>query len=336
MYMRSVDCVVSVVIIAYKVADELRQCIESVINQSYKKLEIILVDDGSPDKVPEICDEYKDVDNRIQVIHKNNEGSVFARRDGLLKSTGKYVIIIDGDDYIDSGFIENLVTNAEKECADVVIDSFLFTYSDREMVYSLEVPKGVYKNDELKWIIDNIMYFDDSFHFRVNPSLWNKLFLREKLIKYYKNVPQIITLGDDLSVSYPYIVNSECIVVLNSDQYYHYRQREKSIVNAYDENLINKINCLMDYLSSQETLSVISDQLENYFFHLWVVLVKNAAKNKTLSISTRKIEYDYTNFSRKDILSNIKIKSYKYNIIKFLTKTKQWLLLAMIFQIKFI
>lgn len=99
---------ISVIIPIYKVEQYLNRCVDSVINQTYSNLEIILVDDGSPDKCPQICDEYNKKDSRIKVIHKQNGGLSDARNVGIKLSSGKYITFIDSDDYVDSDYVEYL------------------------------------------------------------------------------------------------------------------------------------------------------------------------------------------------------------------------------------
>ena len=100
---------ISVIIPIYNVEKYLNKCIDSIINQTYKNLEIILVDDGSPDNCPQICDEYAKKDNRIKVIHKKNGGVSSARNVGLINSTGNYIGFIDPDDYIEPIMYEKLL-----------------------------------------------------------------------------------------------------------------------------------------------------------------------------------------------------------------------------------
>ena len=99
---------ISVIVPIYNVEQYLHECIDSIISQTYNNLEIILVDDGSPDRCPQICDEYKQKDNRICVIHKNNGGQSDARNKGLEVATGKFISFIDGDDVITKDFVETL------------------------------------------------------------------------------------------------------------------------------------------------------------------------------------------------------------------------------------
>lgn len=112
---------ISIIIPIYKVERYLNDCIDSIVHQTYKNLEIILVDDGSPDNCPSICDDYAQTDSRIKVLHKNNEGLSAARNDGLDMAKGKYVVFLDSDDYHSNPqFIEQVVAEIERDGSDVL------------------------------------------------------------------------------------------------------------------------------------------------------------------------------------------------------------------------
>ncbi len=111
---------VSIIVPIFNVENRLYKCIDSIIAQTYKNLEIILVDDGSSDSCPSICDKYNKEDNRVVVIHKQNGGLSSARNVGLDIATGDYICFVDGDDYINPNMIETLVYTAIKEAADIV------------------------------------------------------------------------------------------------------------------------------------------------------------------------------------------------------------------------
>ena len=112
---------ISVIVPVYNVEKYLPRCIDSILNQTYKNLEIILVDDGSPDNCPAICDEYATKDSRIKVVHKKNGGLSAARNAGLKVAEGKFVGFVDSDDYIENNMYETLFFNLEKYDADMSI-----------------------------------------------------------------------------------------------------------------------------------------------------------------------------------------------------------------------
>lgn len=116
---------ISVIIPVYKCEKYLVQCIESVLNQTFQDFELILVDDGSPDFSPQICDEYKKKDNRIQVIHKENGGVSSARNEGIKVSRGEYITFIDSDDYVDAEMFEYLYKKAKEYLTDIVVSGLV-------------------------------------------------------------------------------------------------------------------------------------------------------------------------------------------------------------------
>ncbi|MDO5139724.1 MAG: glycosyltransferase family 2 protein, partial [Oscillospiraceae bacterium] len=120
---------ISVIVPVYKVEKYLCQCLDGILNQTYQNLEVILVDDGSPDRCPQICDEYAAKDSRVIVIHKTNGGLSDARNYGVEAATGEYGIFIDSDDYwYDQGALDYLVTRIEKSKPDIL--SFPYLYDD--------------------------------------------------------------------------------------------------------------------------------------------------------------------------------------------------------------
>ena len=125
---------VSVIVAIYNSEKFLKKNIESIINQTYKDIEIILVDDGSPDKCPEICDYYANRDNRIRVIHKKNGGTCDARNAGLAVATGEYVTIIDGDDWLEEDYVEYLYRLIRKYDVDMAMTDHVFTTRDRVQI----------------------------------------------------------------------------------------------------------------------------------------------------------------------------------------------------------
>ncbi len=116
---------VSVIVPIYKVEEYLRECVDSIINQTYKNLEIILVDDGSPDNCGEICEEYARNDSRVTVYHKENGGLSDARNYGMARSHGEYITFVDSDDVIKENFVEALMELIHKYNADIAVSPYI-------------------------------------------------------------------------------------------------------------------------------------------------------------------------------------------------------------------
>ena len=240
---------ISVIVPIYMIDRYVGICIESIINQTYQNLEIILVDDGGKDRCPEICDLYKRKDERIKVIHKPNGGLVSARKAGLQQSNGVYISYVDGDDWIGPGFIEGLYTAAETSNADMVCAGFtrdLFTKSEH---FTNAIPSGIYEGDRLKWLWQNMVSFGSYYRPGISTYVWNKLFKREVLLAPQSTVDNRISIGEDGAVTYPALLNCSRVAVVENVAY-HYRQREDSMLkqSAGYSSEAQKLLYLYDYM----------------------------------------------------------------------------------------
>lgn len=135
--MNSVRILVSVIVPVYKAEQYLRLCVESILKQTYRNIEVILVDDGSPDACPRICDEYAAADARVRVIHKENGGAGLAREAGLAEAKGEYVLFADSDDWLDHDMIESCLNTALRDSADCVMCGYIREYPERAIRTSL-------------------------------------------------------------------------------------------------------------------------------------------------------------------------------------------------------
>lgn len=220
---------ISVIVPIYGIDRYLGICIESLIDQTYRNIEIILVDDGSLDRCPEICDLYAKKDSRIKVVHKQNGGLVSARKAGLEVATGDYIGYVDGDDWVDSGFYQAMVTTISEYGSDVVVAGMsrdLFSISSKIMS---KIPAGNYEGERLKKLKQNMLTYERFSRIGITTYVWNKLFKREKLIPFQMSVDNGISIGEDAAVTYPYLMDCDKVSVINNCDY-HYRQREDSML----------------------------------------------------------------------------------------------------------
>lgn len=259
---------VSIIVPAYKVEQYLAECIESIIHQTYHNLQIILVDDGSPDECGQIMERYAESDKRIQVVHKENGGLVSARKAGLSLARGEYAIYVDGDDWIEEEHIALLVAVIEKESADIVTSGFL-----RGKGGDIDtIPSGVYEGEAKRQLLyPNMLCMGNFYTFGIRPFLWNKLFRRELLLDCQMKVSDNIRLGEDVACLYPALLAAEKVVVTNI-RTYQYRLREDSMtaknVNQVDETYEHLLfrcrqlrDCFQHYLAVCPNLM---EQLEKY------------------------------------------------------------------------
>ena len=220
------QALISVIIPVYNVEEYLRECVDSVINQTYKNLEIILVDDGSTDSSGSICDEYIDMDERVTVIHQKNGGLSDARNTGLSHSIGKYVYFLDSDDYIAENTFETLLAIAEKDNSDIVFfDAVSFADTNDFKVNQNYVRKNKYQTDSGINVFCK-MTENKEFHSAVYLMLFSRTFIDNNRLFF---VPGI--LHEDMVYTYQALclasVVSQC-----GEALYHRRYRKNSIMTS--------------------------------------------------------------------------------------------------------
>ena len=172
---------ISIIVPIYNIDKYIGICIESILNQAYRQLEIILVDDGSTDRCAEICDLYAKKDARIHVIHKPNGGLVSARKAGLLASTGEYIGYVDGDDWIGPGFYQALLTAMLASDSDIAIAGFSRDLFSKNQPILNNISSGVYEGSRLETVFSHMISNGPFFRHGITTYLWNKLFRREVL-----------------------------------------------------------------------------------------------------------------------------------------------------------
>ena len=209
---------VTIIIPVYKVEKYLRECLDSIVNQTYKDLEIIIVDDESPDKCPKICDEYAEKDTRIHVIHKHNGGAASARNTALNQATGEYVCFVDSDDYIRNDYVEQLINHIEKYKADVAVCSFEYLYKNRREKDCFNIEAKIY---------DQKAYLKEFLNNWTCSLIWNKMFKRELINGIRFEEGHKI---DDEFFTYKIILNANTIVQI-PHILYTYRMRGSSVMN---------------------------------------------------------------------------------------------------------
>ena len=263
----------SVIVPIYKVEAYIHQCVDSIINQSYQDIEIILVDDGSPDCCPVICDEYSRKYSHIHVIHKENGGASSARKTGLKAAKGEYVCYVDGDDWIEENHIQCLAEEVKRTSADIVIHGFKNAYENRLEEFPIHLEAGFYTKKEIDEKIIPVMLSSNPFYtFTVPPSVWSKAFRRDHSLKIQMSVPDIFTQGEDTAVTYPMIVLAETISVIY-EYGYMYRTHLNAITKSYDRKLANNILPLVDYLYSwavhSEYSKILLPQVQDYACYMF-------------------------------------------------------------------
>jgi len=267
---------ISVIVPIYMIDRYVGLCIESIINQTYKNLEIVLVDDGGKDRCPEICDLYKRKDDRIKVIHKPNGGLVSARKAGLQQSNGEYIAYVDGDDWIGPGFIEGLYTAARTSGADMVCAGFTRDLFSRSASFTNTLPSGIYEGEKLKELWKNMASSGSYYRPGISTYVWNKLFKREILLEPQSRVDNRISIGEDGAVTYPALLSCSRVAVIDNVAY-HYRQREDSMLkqssgySAEAQKLLYLYEYLMRWAERTPEELRIKEQIIDYVLSIAIM-----------------------------------------------------------------
>lgn len=221
----------SIIVPVYKVEKQLEQCIRSILNQSFTNFELILVDDGSPDKCGEICDEYEKKDKRIKVIHKKNGGLSDARNAGLDIAKGKYIGFVDSDDIIHPEMYERMYNFINKYNVDIVQCKFKKFKSIEDINKLSNI-----NNTNIEYYTSKEAIMDMIDNNKINVNTWNKLYKRELFEN--ERFPKG-KIHEDEFLTYKLMYESNKIAYINEELYYYY-QNDNGIMNG--SNLIKRLD----------------------------------------------------------------------------------------------
>lgn len=291
---------ISVIIPIYNVEEYLDRCIESVINQTYKDLEIILVDDGSPDSCPKKCDEWAKRDSRIVVIHKKNGGLSDARNAALDAMTGEYVFFVDGDDMIALNAIDIVVNVASESDSDMVVSKKYTAFSkdkSADMV-SLDGVQNVNSNKALEIMLCETMRWE----------AWGTLYKRELFndLRYPKG-----RIFEDIPVTPVAVIKSKSISFIDSLIYYYYI-REDSIMR--NNNTVIKMDLYYSVNDILKFFYEIKDKETKY--NAISGILQELSSRVHFANKDKKNNYEFIRKSRELISKNIKsiVKSSKISM----------------------
>lgn len=263
---------ISVVVPVYNVEKYLYRCIESILAQTFTDFELILVDDGSPDNCPQICDEWARKDSRIKVIHKNNGGVSVARNVGLDVAQGEYIAFCDSDDYIKSDFLMSLYENAVNTTADVVVSNYSAVTEDGEFVKVSNHKIGTL----------HITSIQERWNFLLNYTLsqnhgwevWTRLFKSSIIEKH--NIRFCTTCqnyAEDLGFTFEYCLYSNIISSI-SDNNYGYVLRGNSMmstsVGKVKVDQLNEVSAFL-YPKYEKAFDLKRYKLEYAIFHFLII-----------------------------------------------------------------
>lgn len=260
---------VSIIVPVYKVEKYLNRCVDSIINQTYKNIEIILVDDESPDNCGKMCEKYAKKDQRIKTYHKKNGGLSDARNYGLKYAKGEYIAYVDSDDYIEPKMIEILVNAIEKNNADIAMcgtkvvgdySTYNNKWFDNDLVLN--------KEEALKALLENRI---------ITSHAWNKLYRKEIIKKYPWPKGR---LYEDIRIMHNVFKSCQKIAICK-EYLYDYYQREDSICN--NKNLANEFEYVDAFITRYEDIKNDSKEYEEICYAQACIAISNFLMRNNLS-----------------------------------------------------
>ena len=316
---------ISVIVPVYNVEKYLNKCVESIVNQTYKNLEIILVDDGSPDNCPKMCDKWAEKDDRIKVIHKVNDGLANARNSGIEMCTGDYVMFADSDDFLELDMVEFLLNLSTEYNADVSRCGFYFNYENNEKQESAS------ENTSIKLFDYDERMIDLTTGDHISGVAWNKLYKSNVIKSHYYNKKD--GCSEDIMHNYRVYKDIHKTVFCDIPKY-HYVIRENSITNntfAYGAfDIIRAKQSILDGESNNE--KILPYAIKGFITSAFIVLsgcIRNNAFPKDRErleksiLEYRKIIYSsdlYSNLDKfKTFILSLSPKMYN-NLIKMRKK----------------
>ncbi len=324
---------VSVIVPVYKVEKYLKQCLDSIINQTLKEIEIILIDDNSPDNCGEICDEYSKKDSRVKVIHKQNEGLGLTRNLGMEISKGKYIGFVDSDDYIKKDMYEKLYNIAEKYNAEVVYSSDFFRVNNAGKEIKIQkknVVEREYCDEEVvNELLPNIIsappnYKQDEV---IGVSVWKALYkngvLKEHNIRFHS---ERVYISEDAIFQIELLVHIKKAVVIPYMGYY-YRKNQQSLSMKYQSNRFEMVKILykkqLELVNDMPNKAVLIERIQRIFIaNMRLCAIQEVLSKQKIKTILRNIKIINNDEISKKVLSEYSINKLpiKKRIIAMLQK----------------
>ena len=289
---------VTIVVPIYNVEQYLNRCINSIVDQSYRNLEILLIDDGSPDNCPKMCDEWMQKDNRIRVVHKINAGLGMARNTGIEHARGKYICFFDSDDYIAPDTIKIAYKSMAENQADIVVFGSAMV-DESQMVLSTKIPEAnVYQDGEvLQTFLPTLMGEnpDTGFDANIPFSAWSCLFSMELIQRaQWRFVSEREIVSEDiysLMQLYRYVRK----VVVLKECLYFYCRNGASLTQSYRSDRYNRnrhfyLKCLELCESNGYSYKIVSRCKEPFLSNVIGVLKQEVAHHKSVSDSVNRLK----------------------------------------------
>ena len=309
---------ISVIIPVYKVEHYIHQCIDSVLSQTLRDIEIILVDDGSPDRCGEVCDEYAQRDARIKVIHKVNGGLMSAWKAGVEIATGQYLGFVDSDDWVDRDMYEKMYTKASQYQADIVCCGLIQQSPFHSQRSEVDMPGGLYgEADIVEKIYPSVINNGTYLGRGISPNRVTKLYSAKIVRDNLQYCSEDVVFGEDMLLTFSTILDAKTIYICTNFHPYHYRTNPASITGSYNAESwqgILKLNTHLLKIANEKDVYNFEQQIASDLISLSMIAIGNEFhqnNNKTSANKLVAIKDICTNEQLVKNLKNIDVSKFK-------------------------
>ena len=294
--MKGKTLMISIIVPVYKVENYLDRCVNSIVNQTYSDLEIILVDDGSPDNCPVMCDEWAEKDKRIKVIHKSNDGLANARNSGIKTCTGEYVMFVDSDDWLEPDTVEFLYKLSSDYNADVSRCGFYYNYENSGKEEVCE------SNSEIKQLSKDDIIIELACGSHVSGVAWNKLY-KSEIVKTHL-YDKADGCSEDIMHNYRIYCDIDKAVFCDIPKY-HYLIRDNSIINSeFSLGAFDIIRAKRIILNNEKNNSVVYPYAIKGFVKSAFIVMSGCIRNNAFPDEYKSLRNEVLQFKRTIIFSN--------------------------------
>ena len=279
---------ISVIVPVYNAQAYLRECVDSILSQTYQHIEVILVDDASTDDSGRICDDYGGQDERVRVVHKENGGPGSACVAGMKAASGDYYMFVDSDDYVEPDTLSGMAAHLTRQEGEIVCCNHLQEKQKKtEPVYSAIAP-GVYQGDKLEREIKQRLVGRQQ---RILPmSRCMKLYQKAVFEGNEKYYDYRIRFAEDSNMTYPAMLNSTRIVVMKDALYYHYRYVESSMTHNYDQGIydsLQRVRTCMMRAALDKGVPDAKQAVNREYCYMLLFVMKNELRNPSAGYRKR-------------------------------------------------
>lgn len=271
---------VSIIVPVYRTEQWLERCVKSILEQTYPNLEVILVDDGSPDSCPQLCDDWAKTDRRIRVLHKKNGGLMAAWMDGVRMSTGEYLMFVDSDDWIDTCAVEKMMEFSSDCGREVICSNYMQEEQDRSFPVRQALQPGVYEEKQLLQEVFPSLLGQERRPITLSRCM--KLFSRGLIEENMHYCNPGIVMGEDVNITLPALLSAKRIAVMEDACFYHYLYLNNSMVHRYDAKLydnILKLSEIVRKVMQEKKVSNWKEQAQREFILLLFLVLKNEVRS---------------------------------------------------------